>query len=45
MVLEFPFFPLRFGSFFGIILNFFFKLLRKKNIKPQFEIDEKTFND
>ena len=45
MVLEFPFFPLRFGSFFWNYFKIFVKLLRKKNIKPQFEIDEKTFND
>ena len=40
MVLNFSFYPIRFGSFFGILLKFLVKILRKKNTRPQFEIKE-----
>ncbi len=40
MVLNFSFYPIRFGSFFGILLKFLVKILRKKNTRPQFEITE-----
>ncbi len=41
MIIDLKFTPLRFSSLLIIILKFFTFLLRKKNIKPQFKIDEK----
>ena len=43
MVINFSFYPLRIASFFGIILQFLVKLIRKKNKKIQYSILEKTF--
>ena len=38
MILNFSFFPLRFASFFGLILKIFVKIFRKKNKDPQYKI-------
>ena len=45
MLINFSFFPLRTSSIFGIILKFLVKLVRKKNIKPQYEISEIISNE
>jgi len=41
MIIDFSFYPLRFASVFGLILKFFITVIRKKNVKPQYEIKEK----
>ena len=45
MLINFSFFPFRISSIFGIILKFLVKLVRKKNIKPQYEISEIISNE
>jgi len=45
MILNFSFFPFRTASVLGITLKFVIKLIRKKNIKKQFEISEIKTND
>ena len=45
MLINFSFFPFRASSMFGIILKLLVKLVRKKNIKPQYEISEIISNE
>ena len=45
MLMNFSFFPFKTSSIFGIVLKFFVKLVRKKNIKPQYEISEIISNE
>ncbi len=45
MLINFSFFPFRSSSMFGIILKLLVKLVRKKNIKPQYEISEIISNE
>ena len=40
MIIDLKFYPIRISSIFGFILKFFVVLLRKKKVKPQYEILE-----
>ena len=43
MVLNFNFYPIRFASFWGILLKYLVILFRKKKAYKQYELSEKTF--
>ena len=45
MLINFSFFPFKTPSIFGIVLKFLVKLVRKKNIKPQYKISEIISNE